>query len=199
MDIFETIRTDHALCREIMEQMEESSPRGKTRERLLTKLADEFTMHQEAEEAVFYPTVLDEKETRDAALEAIEEHHVLAMILQDLEGTATDDERWLPKLVVFREIFEHHAEEEEEEIFDEVQDLLTEDEADDMGKEFAQAKEKETPKKAATKRGAAVEADEEEEEEEEEEDIDEGPEEEEEYEEEDEDDDDLPDVEEEDE
>jgi len=158
--------------------MENASPRGKTRERLLTKLTDELTLHAEAEEAVFYPVVLDEKDTRDAALEAIEEHRVITMILQDLEATATDDERWQAKLTVLRELFEHHAEEEEEEIFDEAQDLLDDDQADEMGKEFQQAKEKETPRKGGgSKRAEDVDADEDDE-------PDAGPEEEEDYEEE---------------
>jgi len=149
MDIFEAIRADHGRCRGLMEQMESASPRGKTRERLSAKLTDELTRHAEAEEAVFFPTVLDEKDTRDLALEAIEEHRVLVTILQDLEETACDDERWLAKLTVLRELFEHHVEEEEEEIFDEAQDLLTDDQADDMGKEFLQVKEEEPPHKPA--------------------------------------------------
>lgn len=163
MDIFEAIRTDHGHCREIMDQLEASSPRGKTRERLLTKLADELILHQEAEEAAFYPAVLDEKETRDTALEALEEHRVLSMILQDLEGTACDDERWLSRLTVLREFFEHHAEEEEEELFDEAQDLLDEDQADDLGKEFLRAKKKEEPtRKSGPKRVEDAEEDEDE-------------------------------------
>jgi len=171
MDIFEAVRTDHEHCRELLEQMEESSPRGKARERLLTKLKTEMSLHQEAEEQVFYPTVLDEKDCREGGLEAIEEHNVMNLMLLDLEETAVDDERWRPKVIVLREFFEHHIEEEQEEIFDEVQDLLTEEEAEDMGKEFVAAKEK--VRTGGKKRAVVVDDDDEDEEFEEEEDAEE--------------------------
>ena len=140
MDIFEAIRVNHEQLRDLLDKLE--SVRGpKAREKNFVRLRDEMVVHNAVEERVFYPTLLDEKDAREEALEAIEEHNVIAYLLADLEETPADDERWKAKLTVLHELFEHHVEEEEQEIFDTMQEILSDEETDEMGKEYQAEKD----------------------------------------------------------
>jgi hypothetical protein len=49
--------------------------------------------------------------------EAFEEHHVVDLVLKDLPNVDPEDERFEAKMTVLSELVEHHAEEEEEEMF----------------------------------------------------------------------------------
>ncbi len=144
MNIFEAIKTDHEIIRELLEKLHDKSARSAARRATLPRLKIVITLHQEAEEAAFYPCLLEEKDAREDALESLEEHNVINFVLRELDETAVDDERWRPKLIVLRELYEHHIEEEEDDLFDEAQDILTDEQADEAGKEFMAHKEQQT-------------------------------------------------------
>lgn len=70
---------------------------------------------------------MEKKEkARHGALEAIEEHHVIEMLLNELSDFPRDHERWVIKLEVLEEYTRHHLEEEESDVFPEVSYVLDE-------------------------------------------------------------------------
>jgi hemerythrin-like domain-containing protein len=91
---------------------------------------------------VFYSALKAQEETKDVALEAVEEHHLVDVLLREIGRLAEDSERWKAKFTVLKENVEHHVEEEEQEIFKKAQKLLGADAAEALGEKFAKEKEK---------------------------------------------------------
>ena len=139
--IYEILKSEHDDFRKLLDKVQSTTVRGiKTREGSFDRLADEIEAHQLAEEEVFYPALLDRKSSREAALEAYEEHSVAKNLLNELDELAKGDEAWAAKFKVFSEIVHHHFEEEEGNVFTLCRELFSEEEAQDMGHRFSEAK-----------------------------------------------------------
>ncbi len=142
MDIFEILRKDH---KETLGQFSElettTSQESATRSGKFSTLNKELLAHLQAEEDTFYPPLMQGM-YREDALEAVEEHHAIELLLKDLRETEASTETWKPKLKVFKEILEHHIEEEEGKIFSAAKTLLSLEIAVEIGTQF-NAKKKE--------------------------------------------------------
>ena len=142
-DVFDLIRSDHESVREIFKRMEETSERApKARSTLLAELCDELLAHARAEQEVFYQALVERVNDRALVLEAVEEHGVVERAVFDLEACPPEDERWLAKLTVLRELVEHHVEEEETEMFRLARQVLSRDEALELGGEMQERKDR---------------------------------------------------------
>ena len=73
-------------------------------------------------------------------LEGFEEHHVIKMLLKELESMPVDTEKWTAKIKVLQENVEHHVEEEEGEMFQKARDVLSEDEINQLGEQLEELK-----------------------------------------------------------
>ena len=67
------------------------------------------------EQELFYPAVLNVKE--DLVLEGYEEHAVARFALRRLWETEPSDQTFKAKVTTLKELIEHHAEEEEDDLF----------------------------------------------------------------------------------
>lgn len=143
MDIFEAITQDHDQIRELLQKLQRTTPRSKSRFEEFERLQELLTLHQDAEEKVFYQVVLAQKHFRSMALESLEEHNVLMFLLNGLDDLAREDERWRPRITVLHEIFEHHIQVEEDEIFDLVRELLQGEEPQELAQQFQEQKQAE--------------------------------------------------------
>lgn len=138
MDIYQTLEEEHEDIKDLLDKLSESSSEAvKTREKTFSQLESKLIPHEKAEEKTFYVRLMD-SDHRDDALEALEEHHAAEMLLKEVKKTAPDDERWLAKMKVLRETVNHHIEEEESTIFDDAKEILDDDEAETIGREFSQ-------------------------------------------------------------
>ena len=81
----------------------------------------ELRVHTTIEEDVFYPEVRQgDDELEDTVAEGLEEHHVVDVLMAEAEALTPGEEAWVAKLTVLIENVEHHAGEEESELFPEV-------------------------------------------------------------------------------
>jgi len=134
MDAMELLRNDHEQVKKILEELESTSERGvKTREELLTKFKSEMTVHEKIEEEIFYPRLTKQARTKEIALEGYEEHHVVDLVMAELDGVPYDDETWAAKFTVMKENIEHHVEEEEGEMFKLARQALDKEELTELG------------------------------------------------------------------
>jgi hemerythrin superfamily protein len=92
---------------------------GAARRTVMDRISAELAHHMAIEEGIFYPAVrqLDTKKTQEMVPEALEEHHVLKLVLAELPRVDPKDERFEAKMTVLAEIVEHHVAEEEKEMF----------------------------------------------------------------------------------
>jgi hypothetical protein len=86
------------------------------------KLADALAAHAKIEEEIFYPSMLTDA-TEDELREAVEEHLAAKRMMADLLEMTPDDPQWEAKVSVLREAIEHHVEEEEDELFEMLEDV----------------------------------------------------------------------------
>jgi hypothetical protein len=105
-------------------------------------LRNHLTIHHQNEETYLYDLMAAKDKSRHDALEAIEEHHVIEMLLQELSNFPKDHERWSVKLEVFEEYTRHHLDEEEEDIFPVVSNIFDEHTRKDLGAKFDAVKDK---------------------------------------------------------
>lgn len=141
MAIYDAILADHAKARRMLRELSEvGEAEPERRIALFADLKSELTVHQHAEEVVFYERLKEMDEMRSDALEAINEHRILEALLSELDEMAKGNERWTAKLGVLRELVEHHMEEEEGEFFDNARGVVDEALAARMGEEFQRKK-----------------------------------------------------------
>ena len=143
MDAIALLKEDHQKAKKLMTELEETTERGvKTREEKWTKLLKELTIHENIEEEIFYPALheTDDKELKDIVLEALEEHHLVDDIVEQLKDTPFDDEHWAAKFKVTKENVEHHIEEEETDMFKLVRKNVSATELEELGSRMAASK-----------------------------------------------------------
>jgi hemerythrin-like domain-containing protein len=70
-------------------------------------------------------------------LEAFEEHHVVDLVLAELPELDPEDERFAAKMTVLSELVEHHADEEEKEMFPMAERKLGAERIAELGRQMA--------------------------------------------------------------
>ena len=141
MNAITLLKKDHDAAKKLMADLAETSERAvKTRERTWPKLLKDLTIHENIEEEIFYPALKakDMKELNAIVLEALEEHHLVDDIVEQLKDTPFDDEHWTAKFKVTKENVEHHIEEEEGEMFKLVREQFSRDELEELGDRMLQ-------------------------------------------------------------
>ena len=141
MNAITLLKKDHDAAKKLMADLAETSERAvKTRERTWPKLLKDLTIHENIEEEIFYPALKakDVKELNAIVLEALEEHHLVDDIVEQLKDTPFDDEHWTAKFKVTKENVEHHIEEEEGEMFKLVREQFSRDELEELGDRMLQ-------------------------------------------------------------
>lgn len=144
-DAIALLKEDHQRVRALLSELEDTTERASAkREELLATIEQELTIHTKIEEEIFYPAFRDaaeKKDDKDLYYEALEEHHVVDLVLPEIKDTDTDSEEFGAKAKVLKDLVEHHAEEEETEMFPRAQKLMDREELIRLGGELAQAKE----------------------------------------------------------
>ena len=92
------------------------------------------------EEEIFYPALKEHPKAKDIVLEGYEEHHVVDLLMGELEALDVADETWGAKAKVMKENIEHHIEEEEGEMFKQARQVFDRQELEDLGARMAERK-----------------------------------------------------------
>jgi hemerythrin superfamily protein len=141
MNAFQLLKEDHQKVSGLFQQIEPTTERAeKTRTELFAQLKQELDVHAKIEESIFYPAIKQAAETREIVLEGFEEHHVIKMLLKELDSMPVDTEQWTAKFKVLKENVEHHVEEEEGEMFQKAREVLSEDDVNRLGAQMEEMK-----------------------------------------------------------
>jgi iron-sulfur cluster repair protein YtfE (RIC family) len=142
MDPIKLLKADHDEVKELLARLDKSTDRAAvTRTEGLAELKEKLDVHETIEEEILYPALKEFAKTKDIALEAYEEHHVVDLIMAELEATSVDDETWAAKLTVAKENLEHHIDEEEDEMFKQARQVMDQTELAELGDRMAARKE----------------------------------------------------------
>ena len=144
MDATELLKEDHETVRDLLKKYEAAGDRAyQTKKGLFEEIKDELEIHSKIEEKIFYPAVkkLRSADAEEIVDEAIEEHAIVKRLLEELDGLKPQDERFDAKMKVLKENVEHHAAEEEDEMFPEARSGMDEARLEALGSEMAEMKE----------------------------------------------------------
>jgi len=112
--LLEKLKEDHRKVKDLFEEFEESEDK-REQQRLADAILTELTIHADLEEGLIYPAIreaLDEEE-QDLMDEALEEHHVVHLLINELKKMKASDDRFQAKVSVLGESVKHHIQEEE--------------------------------------------------------------------------------------
>jgi hemerythrin-like domain-containing protein len=144
-DVLKILQEDHDNVRRMLSELASTSDRAvKTREKLFDAIEREVKIHTALEEEIFYPAfheVLTKKEQEHLYFEALEEHHVVDMVLPEAEDTEAGTPVFAAKAKVLKDLIEHHADEEEQEMFPTARQLMDEDTREALGQQVAARRE----------------------------------------------------------
>lgn len=133
MKATDLLKKQHKEVKALFKKVEKTEDaRGRTQ--LLDQITQALRMHTQIEEEIFYPAVggLETRKAEEMVAEAFEEHHVVKLVLKDLPNVDPEDERFEAKMTVLSELVEHHADEEETEMF-KLAERLGKDELEALG------------------------------------------------------------------
>jgi hemerythrin superfamily protein len=143
-DAITLLTEDHDLVREMLTELAETTDRAaKKRLELLQRVGVAIRAHARIEEEIFYPAFKDASKTKEEAklfFEATEEHGLVDIVLPELESTDPTTEQFGAKAKVLKDLIDHHADEEEGEMFPKARKLLGKTRLAELGSELAERK-----------------------------------------------------------
>ena len=145
MDGIVLLKEDHKKVKGLFKEFEKAkkSGSGAAKRKLVDQICTELVTHSYIEETVFYPAVRGEVDgVASEVLESVEEHHVVAWLLSEIQGLDPADETFDAKVTVLIENVTHHVEEEESELFPDVRKALGRRRLVELGEQMAEAKAK---------------------------------------------------------
>ena len=113
MKATDLLKQQHRNVEALFAKIESGEPEA------LKDLASALAAHMAIEHEFLYPEARDVDE--DAILEAFEEHAIAETALKRALATDPEDESFDARIKVLKELIEHHVEEEEGELFPEVE------------------------------------------------------------------------------
>ncbi len=139
-DAIELLTTDHETLRRLLAELGESTSENvEKRTHLVARIAQAVRLHARIEEEIFYPAYQAAARTKDDAklfFEATEEHGLADIVLPGLEDEDPSTEVFAAKAKVLKDLIEHHAEEEEDQMFPRASKLLGKDRLLELGAEM---------------------------------------------------------------
>ncbi len=128
-NIIDLLKEDHKKVKNLLNETIKNRDTSK-----YPQIQKELRIHMEGEENLLYPKTRDK--STDLTLEAYEEHALVKKELREIDNLNINDEHWMPKMKVVKDLVEHHVEEEEEEYFPKSEELLGSDQLNQLGQKY---------------------------------------------------------------
>ncbi len=138
--ILATLKKEHDALRDLFDEINATTDRAeKTRIELLEKIEANLIPHAKWEELVFYPAFA-KRASHDQLLqhaEAIQEHRAVELtVLPDLHASAPTTRQFAGSVKVLSEFIDHHAREEEKEMFAAARKLFSAQELAELDEQY---------------------------------------------------------------
>ncbi|TKD52901.1 hemerythrin domain-containing protein [Sphingomonas baiyangensis] len=139
--IFEDLKQDHDRHREMLKTIDKAD--AGERADLFEAFRVEVSAHAAAEEESLYATMLAKPDLRDEARHSVAEHKEIDDFFEEMADLDAASDEWKEKFDEMRHRYEHHIDEEEEDMFPAAADDLSKDETARLAKVFEKRKPKE--------------------------------------------------------
>ena len=128
--IFARLAQEHGEISSLKNQISSSADDFDVRRRLFPRVKQELLAHAQAEEQVFYPMAVRFEQTRDLAMHGIGEHQEIEIVLRRLSGMDMTAPEWIGIFRQLKRRVEEHVEDEEDELFPKLKQLVSSDEVE---------------------------------------------------------------------
>jgi len=128
MDAVKLLKDDHKKVKDLFRQFEKARSNDR-KKKIAEEAMHELEVHAAIEEEIFYPAAKAkaDKEGKQLVAEAVEEHHVVKVLIGELQAMREVNEQYEAKFTVLIENVEHHIEEEEKEMLPDAKETLGDD------------------------------------------------------------------------
>jgi hemerythrin superfamily protein len=114
------LKEDHSKVKALFREYESTGENAhKQKQGIVEEVFRELEVHTQIEEEIFYPAVKAKMgdEGEELVAESLQEHHVVDVLMGEMRQLEPDNPEYEAKFTVLMENVEHHAEEEEKEMF----------------------------------------------------------------------------------
>lgn len=136
MNIYESLRKDHDIQRELIEKLIQTHGDSERRDDLFTQIKTELKSHAAAEERHFYVPLMKHDMTMKKSRHSVAEHHEIDELLEKLEKTEYSSPAWLTLAKQLADRIHHHLEEEEREVFQIAGKVLSDTQKTNLSEEY---------------------------------------------------------------
>jgi len=136
MDAVALLTADHNEVRSMFREAESAGPQQK--HQLFLRMRDALKAHTTVEEEIFYPAL--EQQMAAEIREARSEHKTVDQLLMQMGNIQAEDIRFTEMLRELMQNVEHHAGEEEKEMFPKSREMLGDDKLRQLGEQMQQRK-----------------------------------------------------------
>ncbi len=148
MDIYSLIKKDHQEVTSLFKQLRDAKGSRETCAQLFTQLREELERHAHVEEQVFYPALQEATETQEMVEEALEDHQLVAVLLEELATTSKGSAAWDEQVQVLEEYVQEHVKAEEHHIFDAARQFLSPEDEAELAERWQTARQEQMAKHA---------------------------------------------------
>ncbi len=141
--IYETLKKDHDNHRTLLNRIADTSGDSQERRNAWREFYRDVKSHAAAEEETFYSKLMTKTWGQDQARHSVHEHQQMDDIMEELNGMDMSSSGWLRRFETLKHDYEHHMDEEENEVFDRAREVIPEDEIEDHDRRFRDRKDKE--------------------------------------------------------
>jgi hemerythrin-like domain-containing protein len=143
-DAITLLKDDHKKVKRLLKELENAEDADR-RTKLLDEIEAEVTLHAQVEEEIFYPAYhAAVEEDDDVALfhEAAEEHRLVKEEFPRVRRVDAGSPEFAALAKVLKDLIEHHAEEEEAEMFPVARDEMDRAQLVELGRRIEERKSK---------------------------------------------------------
>jgi iron-sulfur cluster repair protein YtfE (RIC family) len=131
MDAIVYLREEHSKVRKMLHKISNTS-NEKTKVKLFTTLCQDLSKHEKTEEIVWYPVLRKDKDMRDIIQHLVAEEKSASKAIAKLKATPFGI-IWRLRFYKFKHDVNHHAKDEEKELFPKARKFLTKTQLKELG------------------------------------------------------------------
>jgi len=141
-DAIALLKQDHKKVQGMLKKLQ-NAKNGDSRRNLFGQIQHDLKIHTQIEEEIFYPAFKNASRTKEEKklfFEANQEHHVVDLVLPEMETSSLGTEEFSAKAKVLLDLVEHHIEEEEDQMFPKAKKILGTERLRDLGMQMRRRK-----------------------------------------------------------
>lgn len=139
MNAIDFLIKEHNKVRKTLEDIDDSSHHYETKRKMFETLSEDLIRHETMEHTVWYPHFKNDHRLNEKVRHLLKEENHAEKAINNLSEIKTEA-AWQEHFLQFKKDVEHHAKEEENQLFPEVKKLLSNADLEKIGAEMYEFK-----------------------------------------------------------